>query len=329
MAVSLLALLLLGAALEFSRERREVPKVAETSGGSRLVQEALRDLDTPVIRETGVSIPLQAKTPFSLGARGRPLDGLISDDRPDSGVWSAESTASTTTLRRLAPDRGGLLRLPTPARPDAIDVAQFSSQIGLAAVLVNGRSDGSLHVDVWRVSGSARSLLGRYDTPAIPRAEGSQRTVLLGRWSGPKADLFVLDRASRNAVMEVRVLAGESDFRSTAFSIRLDRAKGFDRRLWAVDLQDLAGSGRSDIVFTSRGGTTGSGNIEVHALSGQTNFSRYLLQVPTSRPVASMAGHRALVIHARGQAEWLFVDVATGLAIAHPLLAVPGPPSTP
>ncbi len=152
---------------------------------------------------------------------------------------------------------------------------------------------------------------------------------MLGHWSGPEADLFVLDRAGRARELQVRVLSGETNFRSTLLTVVLDRADGFDRREWGVDLQDLVGSGRSDIIFTSRAPTTGSGRVEVHALSAQTNFSRYLLQVATRHPAAQMAGHRALVIRRHGLAQWLLVDVATGVALPHPLVAGPLPPRSP
>ena len=328
-AIGLFVLLVAGAALEFSRERRASPAAAAPAGGVALVIEALRDLDAPVIRQTGVNVPLRPRPAVALGVRGAPLRVVLSDDRPDSGVWSAQSTASATTLRRLAPDRGLPLRLPTTQRPDAVDVAQLGPRAGLAAVLVDGRPDGSLHLDVWRLSSPSPALARRYVTPRLARLPGSRRTVLLGRWSGPRPDLFVLDRASRARTMRVRVLAGEAGFRSTILSVTLGRADGFDPRKWDVDLQDLTSAGRSDIVFTNRGGATASGNAEVHALAAVTNFSRYLLQVPTSQPAARMAGQRALVIRARGQAQWLLVNPATGAAVAHPLLAAPPPPRTP
>ena len=320
-AVGLFVLLLAGAAVEFSRERRASPAVAAPAGGTSPVTRALRDLDAPVIRQPGVTVPLRARTSVALGVRGAALGRVLSDDRPDSGVWSARSTASATTLRRLAPDRGRPLRLPTAQRPDAVDVAQLGPRAGLAAALVDGEADDSLRLDVWRLSGPSPALAGRYDTPRLPRLPGSRRTVLLGRWSGPTADLFVLDRASRTRTMQVRVLAGEAGFRSTILSVTLARGDGFDPREWDVDLQDLTGAGRSDIVFTSRDSATGSGNAEVHALAAVTNFSRYLLQVPTSQPAARMAGQRALVVLARGQPQWLLVNPATGSAVAHPLLA--------
>lgn len=326
-ALGLFALLLLGTALEFSRDRAGIP--AERPNGASLVRDAMRALDAPVLSNPGVKIPLAAEAAIMLDAGGGDLNGVLSDDRGESGIWSVDSKASSTTLRRLAPDRGPALRLPTAERPDSVDVAEFSSRVGLAATLVYARPDGSLHIDVWRLSGTAPSVVGRYDTPALQRPAASQRTVMLGHWAGPRADLYVLDRAGRAGDMQVRVLSGEAGFRSMLLSVIIARGNGFDRREWGVDLQDLAGSGRSDIVFTSRTRSTGSGRIEVHALAAQTNFSRYLLQLPTSRSAAEMAGHRALAIRRQGQAQWLLVDVATGVALPHPLVAAPLPPRSP
>jgi hypothetical protein len=208
-------------------------------------------------------------------------------------------------------------------------VAQLSRRAGPAAALVFARPDESLRVDLWRLSGPSAVRVGRFETVSLSRLPGAQRTVMLGHWSGPRADLFVLDRGTRAGGMQVRVLAGEAHFRSTVLSVTLTKAGGFDRRDWTVDLQDLTGSGRSDIVFTTRAAATGSGRVEVHALAAQTNFSRYLLQVPTTRSPAQMSGHRALVIRRRGRVQWLLVNLATGSSIAHPLLAAPRRPRTP
>ena len=329
-AIGLLSLLLVGAALEFSRERQATATVTPRLPGASLVHRSLRALDAPVIADPGVAVPLQAEAPIALGASGESVAQSVTDDRVNSGVWAVQSTDSNTTVRRLFPDSGPLRRISTTVRPDAVDVAAFTTPVGPVAVLVNVQPDDALHLDLWRLSGDAPSLVGRYDTPELARPAGSQRTVMAAHWSGPRMDLFVVDRAGPSGSMQVRVLSGETRFRSVVSSVTLRRAGGFERALWSADLQDVAGSGRSDLVFTSRKAGTGSGRIEVHVLAAQTNFSRYLLQVPTAHPAAEMAGHRALVIRRNGQATWLLVDVATGTAVPHPLIAAPaGPPRSP
>jgi hypothetical protein len=325
-AIGLFVLLLAGAALEFSRERQATAAATPQLPGASLVHLSLRALDAPVIVNPGVAVPLHAEAPIPLGASGGPVAQSVTDDRVNSGVWSVQSTDSSTTMRRLYPDTGPLRRLSTTVRPDAVDVAAFTTRVGPVAVLVNAQPDDALHLDLWRLSGAAPSLVGRYDTPALARSTGSQRTVMAAHWSGPRMDLFVVDRAGPSGSMQIRVLSGETRFRSVVFSITLRRAGGFDRARWSADLQDVAGSGRSDLVFTSRKPGTGSGRIEVHVLAAQTNFSRYLLQVPTGHPAAEMEGHRALVIRRNGQATWLLVDIAKGTAVPHQLIAAPPGP---
>jgi hypothetical protein len=334
-AVGLLVVLLAGAALEFSRDRQ--PAVAGGAAtahrsGASIVHDALGRLDAPVLADPGVPVPLRAGAPISLGDRGAPVAGAVTDDRVDSAVWAVRSADRTTTLRRLVPAPGPARRIPTTRRPEAVDVAAFSRRVGPAAVLVTPGARETLHVDVWRLSGRGRlpALVGRYDTAALARPAGSQRTVMAARWSGPRADLFVLDRAGPGGTMRIRVLSGETNFRSVVLSVDVARAGGFDRRRWSVDLQDVAGSGRADLIFTSRTAATGTGRIEVHVLAAQTNYSRYLLQVPTAHPAEAMTGHRGFAIRVKGQAQWLLVDVARGIAVPHPLIAAPPhPPRSP
>jgi hypothetical protein len=121
--------------------------------------------------------------------------------------------------------------------------------------------------------------------------------------------------------MRVRVLSGESDFKSTVLDVPVSEGSGFDRGEWALDLLDVTGSGRSDLVFTTRSADTGSGQTEVHVLDAQTKYSGFLFQLPTEVDAAGTSGRRSLTVLLRRQPHWVLVDARTGRARAYPLAA--------
>lgn len=296
MALCLFGLLLIGTALEFSRER---PSVA-----------ALADPDAPMLLQEGQSLDL-----------GGQVDELTSDGvSPTSGIWSVDSSEEATTVQPRFPRRGTAVRLLTPGGPpDAVDVATWTQQVGVCAFLIRAFRDGRISVDVRPRSGGSRIALLR--TARLPRSAGSQRTLQVGRWSGARADLFVIDRSLPDRTMRIRVLSGESDFKKTVLDVSVPQGAGFDRREWALDLLDVTGSGRSDLIFTTRSAGTGSGQTEVHVLDARTNYSRFLLQLPTEVDDARTPGRRFLTVLLRRQPHWVLVDARTGRARAYPLAA--------
>ncbi|MDQ3611283.1 MAG: hypothetical protein M4D85_06690 [Actinomycetota bacterium] len=293
-ALCLFGLLLIGTALEFSRERQSVADVGERAG--------------PMLGES-----------LDLGGR---VDNLVSDGvSPTSGIWSVESSEAATTVGPRFPRRGPAVRLNTPGgSPDAVDIATCPKQTGVCAFLIRASRDGRLSVDVRRTSGGPRIELLR--TARLPRPADSQRTLQVGRWSGDRADLFVIDRDLPDGTMRVRVLSGESDFKSSLLDVVVPQREGFDRRSWALDLVDVTGSGRSDLVFTTRFAATGTGQTEVHVLDARANYSRYLFQLLTDLDAAEASGRRFLTVLRRRQPLWVPIDARTGRARAY-LLAAP------
>ncbi len=295
-ALCLFGLVLIGTALEFSRERLSVA--------------ALPDRDVPML--------LQESQSLDLGGR---VDKLASDGAsPTSGIWSVDSSEAATTVRSQFPGQGPTVRLTTTGGPpDAIDVATWTQQTGVCAFLVRASGDGRLSVDVRRTPGGSRIALLR--TAGLPRAAGSQRMVQVGRWSGARADLFVVDRGRPDGTTRVRVLSGESDFKSTVLDVPLPRRARFDGGEWDLDLLDVTGSGRSDLVFTTRSADTGSDQAEVHVLDAQTNYSRFLIQLPTDVDDAGTSRSRFLTVLLRRQPHWVVIDARTDRARAYPLAA--------
>lgn len=292
----LFGLLLIGTALEFSRERLSVS--------------ALADPDAPMLLQEGQSLDL-----------GGQVDELTSDGvSPTSGIWTVDSSEEATTVQPRFPRRGTAVRLFTPGGPpDAVDVATWTRQTGVCAFLIRAFRDGRVSVDVRRTSGGSRVEL--LQTAPLPRPAGSQRTLQLGRWSGARDDLFVIDRDLPGGTMRVRVLSGESDFKSTVLDVPVSKGAGFDRGEWALDLLDVTGSGRSDLVFSTRYADTGTGQTEVHVLNAQTNYSGFLFQLPTEVDAAGTSGRRSLTVLLRRQPHWVLVDARTGRARAYPLAA--------
>lgn len=298
-ALCLFALLVTGAILEFTRERQ----AADTAQG----------------RDPGVAVPLRPTQSLDLGES---LANVVSDDAsPTSGLWSIDPGPAATTVRALAPRAGPAVRLQTDGAPDAYDVARWRADAGVCAFLIRDGSQGRLTVDVRQLPSGGR--IGLFQTPRVLRPPGSQRTLLMGQWSGSRADLFVLDRSRADDTMQVRVLSGESGFKSVVLAVVVPQP--FDRKDWWVDLADVAGSGRSDIVMTTRFTNTTSRRVEVHALAAQANYSRYLLQVTTTAAATPVAGRRALVVLRRRQPSWLLFNVNTGRGASYPLAA--GPPA--
>lgn len=322
-AVCLFGLLVTGAVLEFTRERKPAgDAINAVTTPAVAVNQAFA---APVLRDPGVPVPLQRIQSLNLGTA---VTNVVSDGlSPTSGLWNVDTSTDGTTMRALFPRPGQPVTLPTAGAPDAVDAARWTRETGVCAFLIRESRDGRLMVDVRRLSSGA--VAGRFETARARRPEGSERTLQVGRWSGPRADLFILDRGRPNDTMQVRVLSGESGFEDVVLSVIVQQGMGFGRRNWNVDLADVAGSGRSDIVFTTRFENTGSGRTEVHALAAQTNYSRFLLQVSTTADAESIAGRRFVTVLRRRQPSWILVNGSNGRAGVYPLAAGPATRTSP
>ena len=129
----------------------------------------------------------------------------------------------------------------------------------------------------------------------LPAQRSDRRDFFVARWSGPRPDLFVIDRNVNRRKppsarpWSIRVYTGESDFRKLGFETSISRriSKQLSQRDWWLDV----GTRRQpepSLVFVTKGGRkTGTDQTEVHVLSGHSRFRRFSLHTGTELPERS------------------------------------------
>jgi hypothetical protein len=124
-----------------------------------------------------------------------------------------------------------------------------------------------------------------------PLQRSDRRDFFVAHWSGPRPDLFVIDRdVNRRHPLSplrwsIRIYSGESGFEKLAFetSIKKSISKRLSRRDWWVNV-GVRRSPKPSLVLVTRGGRTGTGQTEVHVLSGRSGFHRFTLHTGTELP---------------------------------------------
>jgi hypothetical protein len=125
----------------------------------------------------------------------------------------------------------------------------------------------------------------------VPPQLSDRRDFFVARWSGPRPDLFVIDRdANRHRPpssppWSIRIYTGESDFETLAFetSIRKRLSKQLSQRDWWLDVGTRR-QPKPSLVLVTKGGQTGTDQTEVHVLSGRSRFRRFTLHTGTELP---------------------------------------------
>jgi hypothetical protein len=132
-------------------------------------------------------------------------------------------------------------------------------------------------------------------TVPLPLQKRDRREFFVARWSGPRPDLFVVDRdvgprkPPSSRPWSIRIYTGESNFRAIAFETSIQKriSKQISQRDWWLDV----GTRRQpepSLVFVTKGGRkTGTDQTEVHALSGHSRFRRFSLHTGTELPEQS------------------------------------------
>ncbi len=140
-------------------------------------------------------------------------------------------------------------------------------------------------------------------TVPLSLQESDRRDFFVARWSGPRPDLFVVDRdvnrhkPPSTRPWSIRIYTGESDFKTLAFetSIRKRISKQLSQRDWWLDV----GTRRQpepSLVFITRGGRkTGTDQTEVHVLSGHSKFRRFSLHTGTE--LSEQSGRRQRFVY--------------------------------
>jgi hypothetical protein len=125
----------------------------------------------------------------------------------------------------------------------------------------------------------------------VPPQRSDRRDFAVACWSGPRPDLFVIDRdvdrrhpQSRRR-WKIRIYSGESGFKKLAFetSIKGSISKQLSRRDWWLNV-GVRRSPKPSLVLVTRGTRTGTGQTEVHILSGRSGFHRFTLHAGTELP---------------------------------------------
>jgi hypothetical protein len=125
----------------------------------------------------------------------------------------------------------------------------------------------------------------------LPLQGSDRREFFLARWSGPRPDLFVIDRdVDRRRPpsprrWSIRVYSGEADFEKLAFesSVKKSISKKLSERDWWLNV-GVRHPPKPSLVLVTKGKRTGTGQTEVHVLSGRSGFHRFTLHTGTELP---------------------------------------------
>lgn len=128
-------------------------------------------------------------------------------------------------------------------------------------------------------------------TVPLPLQKSDLRDFFVARWSGPRPDLFVLDRnVNRRKPLSprpwlIRIYSGESGFKKLILesSIKKSISKQLSQRNWWLDF-GVRRPPKPSLVLVTRGKETGTGQTEVHTLSGHSRFHRFSLHTGTELP---------------------------------------------
>ncbi len=128
-------------------------------------------------------------------------------------------------------------------------------------------------------------------TVPLPLQESDLRDFFVARWSGPRPDLVVIDRnVNRRKPLSprlwvIRIYSGESGFKKLILqsSIKKSISKQLSQRNWWLDI-GVRRPPKPSLVLVTRGKQTGTGQTEVHTLSGHSRFHRFTLHTGTELP---------------------------------------------
>jgi len=156
----------------------------------------------------------------------------------------------------------------------------------------------------------------------LPAQESDRREFFVARWSGSRPDLFVIDRdLNRHRVKgihrwKIRVYSGESGFKKLAFETSLKKrlSRDFSQGDFWLEVGNRRQPKASLVLITK--GETGTGQTEVHVLSGHSGFRRFTLESGTE--LKDMIGlHHRFIFESerRGGTVYMVRDQGGGLSL--------------
>ena len=175
-------------------------------------------------------------------------------------------------------ERGRPRRLEVPAADAAaatFDVSRWDLGSDEGALFMLSPSRSGVAVTVWSLAERPEPVArGEARLPAPVR--GTDRELAVATWSGPRPDLFVIDRGREDERLQVTIFSGESRFREPIVRLKAPLS-GVEPDEWGVDVGRVT-QPQPDVVLTSR--KPGRTNAEVHVLSGEDNFQGFAYRRP-------------------------------------------------
>jgi len=121
----------------------------------------------------------------------------------------------------------------------------------------------------------------------VPHQRSDRREFFVARWTGSRPDLFVLDRnvnrrhPQSHRRWKIRVYSGETGFKQLAFETSLKKrlSRQFSQGDFWIEVGNRRQPKASVVLMTK--GETGTGQTEVHVLSGHSGFRRFTLESGT------------------------------------------------
>jgi len=121
----------------------------------------------------------------------------------------------------------------------------------------------------------------------VPPQMSDRREFFVGHWSGPRPDLFVIDRdvnrdhPPSHRPWKIRIYSGESGFKKLAFEFTMKklRSRQFSQGDFWIEVGNRRQPKASVVLITK--GETGTGQTEVHVLSGHAGYRRFTLESGT------------------------------------------------
>jgi hypothetical protein len=171
--------------------------------------------------------------------------------------------------------------LPSPAGLP-VDVEDWPGNGATLFVVSSPRQSPALRLISLR---TGRTLL-KSRVP-LPVQKNDRREFFVARWSGSRPDLFVIDRdvnrrhPQSRRPWKIRVYSGESGFKKLIFetSIKKRLSRQFSQGDFWIEVGNRRQRKASLLLITK--GETGTGQTEVHVLSGHSGFHRFTLESGT------------------------------------------------
>ena len=187
----------------------------------------------------------------------------------------------------LMPHQQFILRTGTPL--SQAEAGNFGFAIGdyagtgspdLFCVKKTDTGTGSIEVDVLSGASNYQQFILRTGTP-LSQAEAGNFVFAIGDYAGTgRPDLFCVKKTDTGTgSIEVDVLSGASNYQQFILRTRTPLSQA-EAGNFVFAIGDYAGTGRPDL-FCVKKTDTGTGSIEVHVLSGASNYQQFILRTRT------------------------------------------------